>query len=356
MKNKILLILLVLLLALSVGIMGCDGGAPTEQEEEEEEEEEEEFPPPGPVDYEIGISQILIHPLLDDAREGFKDALTEAIENEGATVTYDEQEAAGEPSIAATITESFVDEDVNLICAISTPSVKAAALAVNGTDIPVVFNSVTNPVIIAGVCDSWDVPGGQVTGVSDIARVEPNLELIRDILEANSLTFEKLGVIYNPDDDHSAYQVKTLLTEAIELLNLNISVEESLAYNTTEVSTAAEALVGRVDAILVPEIGTVQSAFEDVVAVAEENDIPLFCPNVNTIERGAIGCWGLDYYVVGYLSGQMAAEILLEGANPATMPVQTTPADLLYLNQGAAERMGVTIPDNLLDIADQIIE
>ena len=354
MKNKILLILLVLLLALSVGLMGCAGGAPTEQEEEEEEEEES--PPPGPVEYEIGISQILIHPLLDDAREGFEDALTEAVENEGATVTYDEQEAAGEPSIAATIAESFVDEDVDLICAISTPSVQAAALAVNGMDIPVVFNSVTNPVIIAGVCDSWDVPGGQVTGVSDIARVEPNLELIMDILEANSLTFEKLGVIYNPDDDHSAYQVKTLLTEAIELLNLNISVEESLAYNTTEVTTAAEALVGRVDAIFVPEYGTVQSAFKDVVAVAEENDIPLFCPNVNAIERGAIGCWGLDYYVVGYLSGQMAGEILLEGANPAIMPVQRAPADLLYLNPGAAERMGVTIPNDILDTADQIIE
>ena len=350
MKNKILLILLVLLLVLSVGLTGC-GGAPTEQEEEEEE-----FPPPGPVEYEVGISQIVIHPLLDDAREGFKDALTEAVEVEGAIVTYDEQEAAGQLSTAATIAESFVDDDVALICAISTPSVQAAALAVNGTDIPVVFNSVTNPVVVAGVCDSWDVPGGQVTGVSDIARVEPNLELIMDILEANSLTFEKLGVIYNPGDDHSSYQVKTQLSEAMELLNLNISIEESLAYNTTEVTAAAEALVGRVDAIFIPEDGTVQSDFEAVVAVAEENDVPLFCPNVNTIERGAIGCWCLDYYAVGYLSGQMAGEILLESANPATMPVQRAPADLLYLNLGAAERMGVTIPDDLLDIADQIIE
>jgi putative ABC transport system substrate-binding protein len=352
MKNKILLILLVFLLVFSVGLIGCDGGAPAEQEEEEEEE----FPPPSPIEYEVGISQIVINPSLDAAREGFKDALTEAVEDESAIVTYYEQEAAGEPSIAATIAESFVDEDVDLICAISTPSVQAAALAVNGTDIPVVFNSVTNPVVIAGVCDSWDVPGGQVTGVSDIARVEPNLELIMDILEANDLTFEKLGVIYNPGTDHSVYQVKTLLTEAIELLNLNISVEESLAYDTTEVKIAAEALVGRVDAIFVPEIGTVQSAFEAVVAVAEENDIPLFSPNVDTVTRGAIGCWGLDYYVVGYLSGQMAAEILLEGANPATLPVQRAPADLLYLNPGAAERMGVTIPEDLLDIADQIIE
>ena len=317
----------------------------------------EEFPLPGPVEYEIGISQIVIHPALDAARQGFKDALTEAVEAEGATVTYDEQEAAGEPSNAATIAESFVDEDVDLICAITTLCVQTAALAVNGTDIPVVFNSVTNPVL-AGVCDSWDVPGGQVTGVSDIYPVDPQLQLIVDILEANNLTFEKLGVIYNPGEVYSVYAVKTQLPEAIELLGLEISVEESPAHATAEVSAAAEALVGRVDAIWVPADNTVVTAFEAVVAVAEENDIPLFAPYpyADLTFRGAIGCWGLDYYLVGYVSGQMAAEILLEGANPATMPVQRTPADLLYLNPGAAERMGVTIPEDLLDIAHQIIE
>ena len=305
--------------------------------------------------YKIGVFQIVIHPALDAAREGFEDALTAAILAKGGNVTYDEQEAAGEPSIAATIAESFVAEGVDLICAIATPCAQAAALAVEGTDIPVVFNSVTNPVV-AGVVDSWDVPGGQVTGVSDIAPVDPQLQLIVDIFEANNLTFEKLGVIYNPSEDNSVYQVDVQLPEAIELLDLDISVEESPAYSTSEVSAAAEALVGEVDAIWVPTDNTVVSAFEAVVAVAEENDIPLFAADVATIERGAIGCWGLDYYDVGYSSGEMAAEILLEGADPATMSVQTAPADLLYLNPEAAERMGVTIPQSLIDMADEVVE
>jgi putative ABC transport system substrate-binding protein len=305
--------------------------------------------------YKIGINQYAIHPALDAAREGFEDALTAAVLAEGGNVTYDEQEAGGSATTAATIAEAFVAQGVDLILAIATPSAQAAYLAVNGTDIPVVFNSVTNPVV-AGIVDDWGVPGGQVTGVSDIAPVEPQLEFIIDILEANNLTFEKLGVIYNPGEANSVYQVDVQLADAIESLALNISVVKEAAYSTSEVLAAAEALVGEVDAIWVPTDNTVVEAFEAVVGVAEENDIPLFAADVDTVGRGAIGCWGLDYYDIGYSSGEMAAEILLEGANPATMPVQTAPANLLYLYPDEAERQGVTIPQELLDEATEIIE
>jgi len=309
----------------------------------------------GEVVYEIGVFQIATHPALDAARQGFEDALTAAVLAAGANVTYNEQNAAGEPSTAATIAESFVAQGVDLICAIATDCVQAAALAVDETDIPVVFNSVTNPVD-AGVVNNWTVPGGQVTGVSDIAPVEPQLELIEDILVANNLTLETLGVIYNPSEANSVYQVDVQLAEAIESLSLDITVEKSTASSTSEVQAAANALVGKVDAIWVPTDNTVVEAFEAVVGVAEENDIPLFAADTSTVERGAIGCWGLDYYDIGYSSGEMAAEILLEGADPATMPVQTAPANLLYLYPEEAERQGVTIPQDLLDEATEIIE
>jgi len=307
--------------------------------------------------YTIGVFQIATHPALDAARQGFEDALTAAVQATGENVTYNEQNAAGEPSTAATIAESFVAQGVDLICAIATDCVQAAYVAVNETDIPVVFNSVTNPVV-AGVVNNWTVPGGQVTGVSDIAPVEPQLELIIDILEdvANNLTFETLGVIYNPSEANSVYQVDVQLAEAIESLSLNITVEKSTASSTLEVQAAAEALVGQVDAIWVPTDNTVVTAFEAVVGVCEENDIPLFAADTSTVERGAIGCWGLDYYDIGYASGEMAADILLNGANPATMPVQTAPANLLYLYPEEAERQGVTIPQDLLDEATEIIE
>jgi putative ABC transport system substrate-binding protein len=312
--------------------------------------------PEGDV-YKIGIFQTVIHPALDAARQGFKDALTAAVLAKGGNVTYDEQEAAGEPGIAVTIAESFVAEGVDLICAINTSCAQAAALAANETDIPVVFSSVTNPVV-AGIVNNWTVPGGQVTGISDIVPVEPQLQLIVDILEdvANNLTFETLGVIYSPAEATSVFQVDVQLPAAIESLALNISVVESPAYSTAEVSAAAEALVGQVDAIWIPTDNTVVAAFEAVVLVAEDNDIPLFTADVATIEVGAIGCWGLDYYDVGYMSGEIAALILLMGANPATMPVQTVPADWLYLYPQAGERMGVTIPQWLIDMAHEVVE
>jgi len=306
--------------------------------------------------YKIGINQLATHPALDAASEGFQDALTAAVNATGETVSYDEQNAAGEPTIAATIAQSFVSQGVDLILAIATDSAQASALAVNGTDIPVVFNSVTNPVV-AGIVNNWTVPGGQVTGVSDIAPVEPQLELIIAILEdvANNLTLETLGVIYNPGEANSVYQVDVQLVEAIAALNLTIDVEKSTVTSTSEVQAATEALVGQVDAIWVPTDNTVVTAFETVVGVCEENGIPLFAADTSTVERGALGCWGMNYYDVGYSSGLMAAEILLEGADPATMPIQIAPANLLYVYPEEAARQGVTIPQSIIDMADVVV-
>jgi putative tryptophan/tyrosine transport system substrate-binding protein len=336
--KKVFLILLAMVVALSMAPIGCT--EPTDGVEE-------------PL--KIGIFQIVIHPALDAAREGFKDALTDAGLVEGVDVVYIEQEAAGEYSNAVTIADFFVGEGVDLICAIATPCVQAAATAVQGTTIPVVFTAVTEPKE-AGVVDSWDVPGGQVTGVSDIAPVEPQLQLILDIFEDNDLELETLGVMYNPGEVNSVVQVDMQLPQAMTALALDITVVKSPATETAGVLAAAQALVGAVDAIWVPTDNTVVAAFEAVVGVAEEHDIPLFASDVATIERGAIGCWGMDYYVHGRVAGEMAFEILLEGANPAVMPVRTTPADMLYLNTAAAERMGVTIPQWLIDMADEVVE
>ena len=338
--KKAFLILLAMVLTISMTVVGCS--EPVDDNDVEE-----------PL--EIGIFQILLHPALDAAREGFKDALTAAGLVEGVDVNYDEQEAAGEMTTAITIAEAFVAKGVDLICAISTPCVQAAAAAVEGTDIPVVFNSVTNPVV-AGVVDSWNVPGGQVTGVSDIAPVDPQLQLILDVFEYNDLELRTLGVMYNPGEANSVYQVEVQLVEAMALLGLDFDVVESPAFDTAGVLAAAEALVGVVDAIWIPADNTVVTAMEAVVGVCEENNIPLFAADVATVERGAIGCWGMDYYRVGYVSGEMAAKILLEGANPAVMPVGIAPADMLFVYPEAAERMGVTIPQSIIDMADVVIE
>jgi len=311
-------------------------------------------------EYKIGIFQILSHPALDSAREGFKDAFKAALAAENLTegdVVFTESNAAGSMDVCYTIADYFVAQGVDLICAIATPCVIAAATAVEGTDIPVVFNSVTEPVD-AGVVNNWTVPGGQVTGVSDYAPVTPQIQLILDIFEANNLTLSKLGVMYNAGEPNSVYQVDVQLVEALDDLGLtgNVTVVEATVSTGADIPAAAQSLVdAEVDAIWIPTDNTVVAGIAGLVGPCEDNDIPLFAADVSTVEAGALGAWGMDYYDVGYASGEMAAEILLEGANPATMPVQIVPMNLLYVYPQEAERQGVTIPEWIIDMADEVV-
>lgn len=335
-----LCMVVVLTLAL-VFVSGCT--APYEGEE-------------GPLS--IGIFQIISHPALDSAREGFKDAFKAGLEDEGLSetdVAFIERNAAGSIDMSYTIADYFVSLKVDLICAIATPCVIAATTAVGGTDIPVVFNSVTNPAD-AGI-DNWDEPGGQVTGVSDMAPVEPQIQLILDVLEANDLTLGKLGVVYNAGEPNSVYQVDVQLADAITALDLAVELVKATVSTGADVPAAAQTVIDAgVDAIWVPTDNTVVAGIEALVGPCEDNDVPLFAADVSTVDRGALGCWGMDYYDVGYASGEMAVEILLKGANPATIPIETAPANLLYLYPEEAERQGVTIPQDLLDQATEIIE
>jgi len=352
MKNKRILKLVgSICIAVVLAVMLLPTGCAPEDENGDEE---------GPIT--IGIFQIISHPALDSAREGFKDAFKAALAAENLTegdVVFIESNAAGSMDLCYTIADYFVAQGVDLICAIATPCALAAATAVNGTDIPVVFNSVTEPAA-AGIVNNWTVPGGQVTGVSDLAPVEPQLQLILDIFgdAANNLTLDKLGIMYNAGEPNSVYQVDVQLPEALEDLGLtgNVTVVKAMVSTGADVPAATEALiVAEVDAIWVPTDNTVVAAIEAAVGPCEADNVPLFAADTSTVERGVIGCWGMDYYLVGNISGQMAGEILLEGADPATMPVQTVPADWLYLYPQAGERMGVTVPEWLIDMAYEVV-
>jgi putative ABC transport system substrate-binding protein len=334
-KKKILFISLAVVLALSVGLIGC-----TEPAEEEEEEEEEEM-------LTIGITQIVTHPALDTCREGFIDQMADEGYVEGENVEYILRNAEGDMTLAATIADSFVSEDVDLIFSIATPTSQACVGAVEGTDIPVIFAAVTDPVA-AELVESWEEPGGQVTGASDWADVEAQVQLGMDIYQADSL-----GVIYNAGEVNSVVQVDELKA-AKESLGIT-EIVEATAASTADVSAAAESLVGSVDAIWEPSDNTVAAAIDSVVAVCEENDIPLFCSDVGMARAGAISGLGLDYYVNGQTAGKLAARVL-EGEDPGSIPVATTPMTIVYLCPAAAERMGVTIPQAVLDTATEVCE
>ncbi|MFC1963732.1 ABC transporter substrate-binding protein [Chloroflexota bacterium] len=302
--------------------------------------------------YTIGITSIVTHPALDANKQGFIDALADAGYVEGENVTYIDKSPEGDMTLAATIAKQFVDEEVDLILAIATPTAQACVAATERakTNIPVIFGSVTDPVA-AELITNWEKPGGNVTGISDWLEIPSQIQMVLDIMP----NLDKIGVVYNSGETNSVVQVDALKAAAP---GLGISVVvEGTASSTAEVKTAAESLIGRVDAIWVGTDNTVVAAFEALVKVCEDNNIPLFASDVDSVERGAIAALGMDYYEVGVSCGELAIRIL-EGGNPGDISAQKVNlADLeLYVNPGAATLMGITIPQSVIDAADQIVE
>ncbi len=292
----------------------------------------------------IGISQIVEHPALDAARQGFIDALAKHGYVEGKNVTYDIQIAQGNMATANSIAKALVGKKVDLIHSIATPTSQAC---VNATkEIPIIISSVTDPVG-AGLVESLERPGGNVTGTTDRSPVDRQIDLILEIVP----NVKKLGFIYNSGEDNS---ISSLNQVKEECAKRGIEVVEATVSNSSGVFLAAKSLVGRVDAIHVPTDNTVVSAFESVVKVCEDNKIPLFAADIDSVPRGAIAALAIDYYKLGYQSGEMAVRVL-QGADPATMPIETLKDLKLVVNKKAAEKMGVTLPESVLKRADKIL-
>lgn len=286
----------------------------------------------GGKSYSIGVVQIITHEALDASREGFKAALADA----GLKVTYDEQNANGDQSVAASIAGSFATAKHDLILAIATPTAQAMAQAV--TETPVLFTAVTDPVG-AKLVASLEAPGANVTGTSDANPVKEQLELIKKVVPKA----KTIGVVYNSGEANSVTQVAWVKAAAKPL---GLEVKEASATTTAEVQQAADSL--NVDAIYVPTDNTVVSAIGSVVQIGESKKIPVFGAEGNTVTGGAIATYGISYRELGYQTGKQAVRILTEGAKPASMPVETQKELALYLNLGAATRMGVTLPADLV--------
>lgn len=293
---------------------------------------------------EIGITQIVSHTSLDAAREGFKAALADNGYVEGENVTYDEQNAQGDQATATSIANKFAADGKDLVLAIATPTAQAAAQVI--TDVPILITAVTEPAE-AGLVDSWEAPGANITGTSDLNAVEEQLGLIKELAP----DAKTVGIVYSSGEVNSEVQVE-LAKAAAE--GLGLTIEEATITTSGEVQQAAGSL--DVDAFYVPTDNNVVSALDALVQVAEAKQVPVVVGEGDSVANGGIATYGFDYEELGYQTGLMAVKILDEGADPATMPIEQ-PTDLqLYVNPAAAERMGVTIPQELLDSADVVIE
>ncbi|GAB3185395.1 ABC transporter substrate-binding protein [Nesterenkonia halophila] len=290
--------------------------------------------------YAIGISQFVTHPSLDESRDGFKAAFDEA----GVDVDWDEQNAQGEQATASTIAGTFATDDLDLVHAIATPSAQAAAQSIQDT--PVIFSAVTDPEG-AGLVDSWEEPGANVTGASDENPVDAQF----DVLSSLAPDAEKVGVIYSSGETNSEVQVEQAKEAAEEL---DLEIQEAAVTNSSEVQQGVESF-SDVDAIYVPTDNQVVSALESVLQYGQQNSVPVVAAEGDSVEAGAVATEGLDYHQLGRQAGEMALRILEEGEDPASMPVETQENYELVVNPEAAEAMGVEIPQELMDRADVVV-
>ncbi|UTX53133.1 ABC transporter substrate-binding protein [Leucobacter aridicollis] len=288
--------------------------------------------------YKIGVSQFVQHPALDAATAGFKQAFDDA----GVEVEWDDQNANGDQATAVTIAQGFASSDLDLVLAVATPAAQTAAQAI--TDKPILFTAVTDAVE-GQLVESNEAPGGNVTGTSDLAPFDEQLALLKEVAPGA----KKVGIVYASGEVNSQVQVDAV-TEAAGPLGLEVVTKTVTTAN--DIAAATEAL-GDVDAIYVPTDNMVVAGIASLVQVAEDKQIPVIGAEAGTVEGGAVITLGIDYTKLGYQTGEMALKVL-EGADPATMPVEVSNEFAYVVNEAAAKRMGATIPEAILAEAEKV--
>lgn len=315
---------LALLLVAAVLLLAACGGESSTNSSTETGEDSKKFT--------IGVTQIVEHPSLNAAYDGFKQALEDA----GIDAEYEEKNAQNDNSANTTIANDLVSAGVDLIFANSTPSAQAVASITK--DIPIVFTSVTDAVS-AELVQSMEKPGGNVTGTVDTQpdAIPSTIAFLKDELGAKNV-----GMVFNSGEQNSRAQVDAV-KEQMSAVGLNV-VEASVS-TSAEVKQATESLIGKVDSLYIITDNTVVSALESVISVANDNKLPMMVGEFDSVKRGGLGAYGFEYYDIGYEAGQMAVKILKGESTPADLPVQYPQNLRFVLNKEVVDALGIEVKD-----------
>lgn len=281
------------------------------------------------ADYTVGICQLMEHESLDKATNGFKDALTAALEKEGKTVEFDSQ-VAGEANLCTTVINTFTSKNVDLIMANATPALLAAANAT--TTIPVLGTSVTD----YDDTFSGKIPGN-VSGTSDAVPFDEQAEMMIESLKL--VKGDRVGVLYCTNESNSKIQYEAVkkLFEAKEIVVKAYTFSE-----TTELQALVTSMANECKAVYVPSDNTVADNDSVVGTICTEKKVPVY-----TSYGGAV-CYAslaIDYYALGEETGKMAAEILLGTKKPSDIEIKTLTPTVSY-NEELCGKLGIEVPEN----------
>ena len=295
------------------------------------------------ADYTVGILQYTSHSSLDEIAAAIQSELEQQALAAGVTIRVELKNGQGDAATINDICKMFVSDKVDLIIPIATPAATAAAAAVQGTDIPLVYSAVTDPVA-AQLAQSMEAPGENMTGTSDYI----DTAKILDLVLANNPDTKTLGLIYNLGETNSAATIEALRPVLEEK---GIQAVESTVTTPGEVQMAAQNLVSKgVDAIFVPIDNTVASAMSVLADEAIKGGVPVYTAADSLVRDGGLATTGVNYTKLGELTAQMAVQVL-QGEDPATMPVQVLNDGIVTVNTTTANALG--IDPNVFDLTGE---
>lgn len=317
MKKFLTLVLAILLIA---SLAACGNSAPKENT------------------YTVGICQLVQHPALDAATEGFKAALTEKL---GDKVSFVEQNASGDTATCAVICGQFVSDEVDLIMANATPALQAAMSAT--ADIPILGTSVTDYGTALGI-DNWTgVTGANISGTSDLAPLDGQAQIIGEMFPEAAT----VGILFCSGEANSRFQADTI-TPMIEALGK--SVKEFTFVDSNDIASVTANACSECDVIYIPTDNTAASCAESINNIALNAGVPIVAGEENLCAGCGVATLSISYFDIGFATGEMAFEILVNGADIATMPVQTAPKFTKEFNADICAALGITPPADYVAI------
>ncbi len=307
-------------------LTGCAQGTAktTEPEKQTGEQPATEEPKEVKETFKIGISQLVEHPALDASKQGFIDEM----KNQGINVEFLDQSAQGDIANAQMIAEKFVKDDVDLIFTIATLSAQAAKQAIEGTDIPMVFTAVTDPVFSQLVTD-LNVTDKNITGVVDAAPIKQNLELFKELKE-------DIKTIGKSNSEVQVEQTKEIAKE------LGLEIETVGIASVNDIPQAVDTISKKVEGLYIITDNMVASAMSLVANLAKENKLLTVSADGSHVAEGIMVSKGISYYEIGKQSAVIAKQILVDKKDVADIPVQASENLEKKVNVKTMEALGLT--------------
>ena len=282
--------------------------------------------------YNVGICQLVQHPALDAATEGFEAALKDKL---GDNVKFDLQNASGDSATCATIINQFVSNDVDLILANATPSLQAAAAGTS--DIPILGTSVTEYGVALGLDDFDGTVGGNISGTSDLAPLEDQAAMLNELFP----DAKNVGLLYCSAEPNSQYQVDTVKA-ALE--DLGYTCEYYAFSDSNDLSSVCQKAADENDAVYVPTDNTCAANTGIIDGICRPAKKPVFAGEEGICSGCGVATLSISYYDLGYTTGEMAAKILTGEADISEMPIEYTDVTKKY-NKTICEDLGLTVPE-----------